>query len=72
MSDTEQTYSGSPMMRWNPSSSEQTREVLNWLELLPHREVVGFISIHGKRPRIVSYRNRFMWESILRDICEGE
>jgi hypothetical protein len=72
MSEAEQTFCGHSVMQWDPSSPEQTREVLHWLEAMPRRDIVGFIKIRCGSPRIVSYRNRDTWENILRDIAREE
>ena len=52
---------------WNPTDKQSTQDVLQWLQSVPRKDLVGWIQIGVNPPKQITYRNRHTWEKILLD-----
>ena len=52
---------------WDPADKQSTQEVLDWLQCVPGKDLVGWIQIGDNPPAQITYRNRYTWEKILID-----
>lgn len=52
---------------WDPTDKQSTQDVLQWLQSVPRKDLVGWIQIGVNPPKQITYRNRHTWEKILLD-----
>lgn len=52
---------------WVPTDKQSTQDVLQWLQSVPRKDLVGWIQIGDNPPKQITYRNRHTWERILLD-----
>lgn len=52
---------------WDPADKQSTQDVLQWLQSVPRKDLVGWIQIGDNPPKQITYRNRHTWEKILID-----